>query len=212
MIKFVRRFSAGHTVDALAQLGRAVSYFAEDRHSICLLVILTVFSTAIGLLQAWPLAVMIDSLIATTPANDWLHRLFLAPLPDPPLLQVAGLAAIALALRLLQELLTTARKLLRTRIEYKGVLRVRCDLFRKMQALHLGYHQSAAGGRLDFPFDLRHLWLRTGPRRFAQHCVRAGNLAVYSRHPVRAQRHAHNDRAIGGGAADLGQSALWTAA
>jgi subfamily B ATP-binding cassette protein MsbA len=146
MIKFVRRFSAGHTVDALAQLGRAVSYFAEDRHSICLLVILTVFSTAIGLLQAWPLAVMIDSLIATTPANDWLHRLFLAPLPDPPLLQVAGLAAIALALRLLQELLTTARKLLRTRIEYKGVLRVRCDLFRKMQALHLGYHQAQPVG------------------------------------------------------------------
>ena len=75
-----------------------------------------------------------------------MHRLFLAPLPATPSLQIAGLAGIALALRLIQELLNTARKLLRTRIEYNGVLRVRCDLFRKMQALHLGYHRSQPVG------------------------------------------------------------------
>jgi subfamily B ATP-binding cassette protein MsbA len=96
----------------------------------------------VGLLQAWPLAIMIDSLVSSRPASDWLHRWFLAPLPPGPFVHIGGLAAIALALRLLQELLNAARKLLRMRIDYNGVLRVRCDLFRKMQALHLGYHRS----------------------------------------------------------------------
>jgi subfamily B ATP-binding cassette protein MsbA len=144
MKKLVRSLS--ERSKTFAEAGRAIGYFAEDRRSIQLLVVLTFFATGVGLLQAWPLAVLIDSLIASAPTNDWIHRLFLAPLPASPMLQIAGLAGIALALRLIQELLNTARKLLRTRIEYNGVLRVRCDLFRKMQALPLGYHRSQPVG------------------------------------------------------------------
>jgi ATP-binding cassette, subfamily B, bacterial len=142
MKNFVRRLSEAFTRSALPEIFRAIGYFRQDRGSLYLLIALTALSTAIGLLQAWPLAVMIDTLIATTPSNDWIHHWFLAPLPKAPLMQIGGLAAIALALRLIQELLSAVRKLLRSRIEYKGVLRVRCDLFRKMQALHLGYHRS----------------------------------------------------------------------
>ena len=121
---------------------RVLQYFRDDRRALLLLVGLTLLSTAAGLLQAWPLAVMIDTLMSSTPAQGWMHRWFLAPWPDEPLLQIGGLALIALALRLFQEFLNAWRKLLRTRIEHDGVLRVRCDLFRKMQALHLGYHQT----------------------------------------------------------------------
>ena len=142
MKNFVRRLSEARANSALPEILRSVAYFREERGSLYLLVVLTAFSTAIGLLQAWPLAVMIDTLIAKAPSHNWLHHWFLAPLPETPLMQVGGLAAIALALRLIQELLSAARKLLRSRIEYKGVLQVRCDLFRKMQALHLGYHRS----------------------------------------------------------------------
>jgi ATP-binding cassette subfamily B protein len=134
----------------IPEICRVLSYFREDQRSISLLIVLTTFSTAIGLLQAWPLAVMIDTLIASVPVHDRIHRWFLAPFPATPALQIAGLAAIALALRMIQELLSAARKLLRSHVEYNGVLRVRCDLFRKMQALHLGYHRSQPLGDAIF--------------------------------------------------------------
>src|SRR5919108_5577269 len=121
---------------------RSLAYFAEDRSAIVLVFIFTVLSTLIGVLQAWPLAVMIDSLFAPSAEQNSLERLFLALLPPTPIAQIVGLAGIALALRLTQEIVATAQKLLHARINYRGLLRVRCDLFRKMQALHLGYHRS----------------------------------------------------------------------
>ena len=142
MKKLVRRLSEGRAHGAFPQIGRAVAYFIDDRRSLYFLFALGIASTVIGLLQAWPLAVLIDTLINSEPANDWIHRWFLVLLPETSLMQVAGLAGIALALRLLQEISSAVRKLLRARIEYDGVLRVRYDLFRKMQALHLGYHRS----------------------------------------------------------------------
>jgi ATP-binding cassette, subfamily B, bacterial len=121
---------------------RAVAYFAEDRQAIILLIVLTSLSTLVGILQAWPLAILIDAVITPTPEETWAHRLFLAPLPRSPLGQIAGLAGIALALRIFQEILATGRKLLQSRVNYNGVLRVRRDLFRKFQSMHLGYHRS----------------------------------------------------------------------
>jgi subfamily B ATP-binding cassette protein MsbA len=141
-MKVLQRCAELWNAPLAGEIRRALGYFSEDRQSLALLIALTALSTAVGLLQAWPLAIMIDTLVSSSPVNDWVHRWFLAPLPSGPLMQIGGLAAIALALRLLQELLNAARKLLRMRIDYNGVLRVRCDLFRKMQALHLGYHRS----------------------------------------------------------------------
>jgi ABC-type multidrug transport system fused ATPase/permease subunit len=132
--------------NSLRDIKRSVTYFAADRHSIYLLLALTAVSTAVGMLQAWPLAVLIDSLAATAPVNDWIHRWFLAPLPNSPLGHIVGLALIALFLRVIQEALGMWRKMLRSRIDYKGVLRLRCELFRKMQGLHLGYHRAQSIG------------------------------------------------------------------
>jgi ATP-binding cassette subfamily B protein len=142
MKKFSGRLLGLCSTALVSDIPRILGYFREDHRALLLLIGLTCASTAVGLLQAWPLAVMIDTLVSTAPAKGWIHRWFLAPLPDQPLLQVAGLAVIALALRVVQELLNAARKLLRTRIEHNGVLRLRCDLFRKMQALHLDYHRT----------------------------------------------------------------------
>jgi ABC-type multidrug transport system fused ATPase/permease subunit len=123
-------------------IARGVAYFAEDRKAITLLIALTSLSTLVGILQAWPLAILIDVLIAPAPEATWAHRLVLAALPQSPLGQIAGLAMIALSLRLVQEILATGRKLLHSRVNYNGVLRVRRDLFRKLQSMHLGYHRS----------------------------------------------------------------------
>ncbi|HWO40654.1 MAG TPA: ABC transporter ATP-binding protein, partial [Candidatus Eisenbacteria bacterium] len=103
---------------------------------------ITSLATFAGLLQAWPLAILIDTLVGSPSDRTLAHRLFLAPLPQSPAGRIAGLALLALALRLIQELLATGRKLLHSRINHKGTLRLRRDLFRKLQVLHVGYHRS----------------------------------------------------------------------
>jgi ABC-type multidrug transport system fused ATPase/permease subunit len=142
MKKIIKQLGPNLKADFLRHIIRSGSYFAEDRQRICLLFILTSLSTLVGILQAWPLAILIDSLVASSPQHPWAHELFLARLPESPLGRIAGLGASALALRLLQEILATGRKLLHSRINCSGVLRLRQDLFRKLQALHLGYHRS----------------------------------------------------------------------
>ena len=53
---------------------------------------------------------------------------------------------MAVVLRLVQELLAMAQRLINTYIGYHGLLRVRCDLFRKLQQLSIGYHKSQPQG------------------------------------------------------------------
>jgi len=121
---------------------RAIRYFRDDLRLILFLLSLTACSTALGLLQAWPLAVLVDSALGTPSTDSWMHRLFLAPLPDDPIKRIVGLGIMALLLRFAYELISMARRLLTPRIHYNGLLRVRGDLYRKLQGMHLDYHRS----------------------------------------------------------------------
>src|SRR5919106_4897972 len=121
---------------------RCLAYFRDDRPLICLLLLLTAASTLLGLLQAWPLAVLVDSALGSQTADSWMHRVLLASFPDDPVKRIIGLALLALLLRLFQELISMARRLLTPRVHYNGLLRVRCDLYRKLQVMHLDYHRS----------------------------------------------------------------------
>lgn len=121
---------------------RAIRYFRDDLHLILLLLSLTACSTALGLLQAWPLAVLVDSALGTPSPDSWMHRLLLAPLPEDPIRRIVGLGIMALLLRFLHELIAMARRLLTPRIHYNGLLRVRGDLYRKLQGMNLDYHRS----------------------------------------------------------------------
>jgi ATP-binding cassette, subfamily B, bacterial len=103
-------------------------------------------STVAGLLQAWPLAVLVDSAVGPMTGNRLMERLLLIYLPTDATTKIIALALIALLIRLVQELLSIARRLLMSRIQYNGLLRVRCELFRKLQALHLDYHRSTPVG------------------------------------------------------------------
>src|ERR1019366_3775112 len=60
--------------------------------------------------------------------------------------QILALAALALVLRMGQELLTMFQRLLNTYVGYHGLMRVRCDLFSKLQELSIGYHKSQPQG------------------------------------------------------------------
>jgi ATP-binding cassette, subfamily B, bacterial len=134
----------------LTYILRCLAYFRNDKVPIVVLSSVIALSLSAGILQAWPLAVLIDSVVAPDDPQDWLHRLFLAWLPKTPTGQIAGLAAIALVLRILQEVFTAAQKLLQTRLTYTGVLRMRCDLYRKLQIMHLDFHRSRPLGDTIF--------------------------------------------------------------
>jgi len=125
---------------------RSLSYFRDDKKAIVFLIALMTLSVLISILQAWPLAVLVDTLVGSPARHDLIHRLFLAWLPRAPLLQIAGLALIALGLRLIQELIGVVKKLLQARINYNGVLRLRHDFFRKLQRMHLAFHRARPMG------------------------------------------------------------------
>ncbi len=126
---------------------RAVSYFRQDLPLVLLLLCIVLTASALGLLVAWPMAILIDSVLTAAPAKSgFVHRLFLAPLPETRLGRVVGLAVIGLALKLAQDLLSTGQAVVANKINYNGLMRVRCDLYRKLQALNLGYHKSRPQG------------------------------------------------------------------
>ena len=60
--------------------------------------------------------------------------------------QIIVLAVSAVVLRIAQELLSMSQRLIGVHIGYNGLIRVRCDLFRKLQQLSLGYHKSQPQG------------------------------------------------------------------
>src|SRR5947209_8688477 len=115
---------------------RAMAYFREDLSKIILSLLLIGLSTLLGLLQPWPLAILIDSVLAASHREHWVHRLFFRLVPSQSMLvQIISLAVATLLLRLFQELLQMFQTMVKIRVGYNGLMRVRCDLFRKLQAL-----------------------------------------------------------------------------
>jgi ATP-binding cassette subfamily B protein len=125
---------------------RALSYFRPDLRLIGVLVFLLALSIGVGLLSAWPMAILIDSVLSTETKHDFVHRLLLAPLPSGKFGQIVGLACIGLALKLAQDSLSQVQTIVTNQINYNGLVRVRCDLYRKLQALNLAYHRSQPQG------------------------------------------------------------------
>ena len=135
--------------DAFATF-RCLSYFSEDRVRIARLLSLMGLSMLAGILQAWPLAVLVDSVVAPAAPHGWIQRIFTAWLPQSGAAQTFGLGAAALFLGLTQQLLFMRQKILQARINYAAVLRMREELFRWLQAMHLDFHCSRPLGDTVF--------------------------------------------------------------
>jgi ABC-type multidrug transport system fused ATPase/permease subunit len=124
---------------------RALRYFAYYRKPIFGLVLLTCIATCVGLLQVWPLAILVDSVLAQTPRTSLPARM-LQSIADQPLSQIVILAVAAVALRICTESLGMLQTLLRVHVGHDSVFRFRCDLFRKLQSLHLSFHRDRPQG------------------------------------------------------------------
>src|SRR5688572_6764763 len=126
---------------------RAIAYFRPDLGKIIVSLVLIGLSTVLGLLWPFPLAILIDSVLGSKPSDRWLYQVFfkLVPSGDKGRMIVA-LALAMFGLRMLGELLRFVHTLVSIRIGYNGLMRVRCDLFRKLQELSLAYHRSQPQG------------------------------------------------------------------
>ena len=62
---------------------RAVSYFRQDWPLVVALLGVIFLASGLGLLVAWPMAILVDTVLAPdAPAkSDFVHRVFLVPLP-----------------------------------------------------------------------------------------------------------------------------------
>ncbi|MGD0541369.1 MAG: ABC transporter ATP-binding protein [Tepidisphaeraceae bacterium] len=131
---------------------RAIAYFREDLGLILTSLVLIGLSTLAGLLQPFFWSILVDCILTTFTGRFWVYRIFfrlthfLGVAPEDRLHQIIVLAGLAVALRILQELLGMAQRLLSAYVGYNGLIRVRCDLFRKLQQLSLGYHKSQPQG------------------------------------------------------------------
>jgi subfamily B ATP-binding cassette protein MsbA len=125
---------------------RSISYFRKDRWLIVTLLLLIGTSVLCNLLNAWPMAILVDTVLSPTPKPNWIHTLFLAPFGEGKLNRIFGMAFVAMLIRILSDTVMMLRKMLNYRIQYNGTLRVRTELYDKMQALSLGWHGSRSQG------------------------------------------------------------------
>ncbi len=125
---------------------RALGYFRPDLSRVLALLGLIGAATVLGLLQVWPLAILVDSVLSRTPQSGWMYQHLIAPWTRSLLGQVVLLAGATLALRLIQEVLNLLRAMINLQINNNGLLRVRCDLFQKLQALHVNFHRTQPQG------------------------------------------------------------------
>ncbi len=125
---------------------RSISYFRKDLWLIVTLLLLIGASVLLNLINAWPMAILVDTVLSPTPNPNWIHTLFLAPFGESKLNQILGMASLATIVRILSDTVFMLRKMLNYRIQYNGTLRVRTELYDKMQALSLGWHGSRSQG------------------------------------------------------------------
>jgi ATP-binding cassette, subfamily B, bacterial len=125
---------------------RTLAYFRESTPQLTLQVTLIGVGILLGVLSAFPLQIMIDGVFGQNHASSWASRLFFRAAPAGPAEQIITLAAISLLLRLGQEVLSMVQTLIGIKVGYIGLLKVRCDLFRKLQELSLAYHRSQPQG------------------------------------------------------------------
>ena len=125
---------------------RALSYFRQDLPLVLLLLVVIFASAGLGLLVAWPMAILVDS-VPTPAPNTTTSSTASSSRPSPKTSSARSSASPPSASRSSSP---------RTSRHVPGVpskpnqlqrlLRVRCDLYRKLQALNLAYHRANPQG------------------------------------------------------------------
>src|SRR3954469_19265335 len=123
-----------------------MSYFLPDWAWILTLISLVGMSVCVSLLEAWPLSILIDTVLSDRRSDDWIHRTFIQVLPESRPGQIVGLVLIGAALQVVGYTVWMARMMIGAHLKYRGTTRVRYDLFTRLQGLGLTYHKRRPQG------------------------------------------------------------------
>jgi ATP-binding cassette, subfamily B, bacterial len=129
---------------------RAVRYFSPDRRRVCLLLALIGMSVGVALLEAWPVAILVDIVLANGAQSGWVNRIVALALPQSRPAQIVALALIGMAIQAIGYGVWMARMVLSAELNNRGTARVRSDLFGKLQRLGPDYHKTTPKGDATF--------------------------------------------------------------
>jgi ATP-binding cassette subfamily B protein len=109
-------------------------------------VVLELAQSGLGLLDPWPLKVLIDNGLSGKPLPAWLGRLVLVPLARPRVAIILGAVVAGLVLRLGSGVLDIGIEYVKTRINTGMNLRFAADLFNHLLRLSFKYHDQTTVG------------------------------------------------------------------
>ncbi len=114
---------------------------------VLLAMLLMALSIAANLLKPWPVALIIDHIVAGRPAPGWLPE----PLRAAPVATLLGLAALAiLGLHSAQGIFGAAQNFAAIKAGLNGLARLRRELFSWMERLSLAFYQRRDQGDLIY--------------------------------------------------------------
>lgn len=130
---------------SLALYARLAAYVRAEARLLTATILVMLAATVVTLARPWPLQVIVDSVLGTHPAPAWITA-FRGPLASRELLVVAVvLMAVAVVLT---QALTLGQQYASQLLGQRMVLRLRCDIYAKLQRLSLAFHDRASVGDL----------------------------------------------------------------
>lgn len=125
---------------------RSLAFFKADGWRIAAMLFVIAMMVTISLLQAWPTAVLVDTVLSKDPQTQLMHRAFLYFLPDDKLWQVVGLALIGLFLKCCQDFLGWLRLVLAKQVETNAIRSARSRVYEHLQSLGPAYQKTQPSG------------------------------------------------------------------
>ncbi len=122
-------------------------YLRSELRPLLLTVTAMVATTLLSLGRPWPMQVIVDSVLGNQPAPSWLTRPLGHLRVKELLVAATGLMVAALLLGIV---LSLAQQYFSNLLGQRMVLRLRCDLYAKLQRLSLRFHDRANVGDLIF--------------------------------------------------------------
>jgi ATP-binding cassette subfamily B protein/subfamily B ATP-binding cassette protein MsbA len=126
---------------------RVLSYFRPELPRVVLALLMMGLSIAANLLKPWPVALIIDHIVAGRPAPGWVPE----GLRNAAIPTLLGLAALAIfALHSAQGVFASWQNYLSIKAGLNGLARLRNELFAWMQRLSLAFYQRRNQGDLIY--------------------------------------------------------------
>src|SRR5271170_6645390 len=112
---------------------RAIAYFRDGLPRLAVQIGLMWLGVFFSVISVLPLLVMQDGVFGNIRNGSLFSRLFFHFAPSSIPKQVFALAVILLLCSLAKEVLSMVQTLIGIKVGYQGLMKVRCDLFRKLQ-------------------------------------------------------------------------------